>query len=171
MRAGFQPVVAQSRSRSRSLGTVAIAHQEKQYTIENNNNSSAHHPSWFPPLPPSSTAPIVARRISMRDAAAADDPPRPVDRLPPLPPVPPVPRLPRSLILHAPVPRAPPAPFLAPPSPAFSEDGPRSPLLERVNSKRRTIMSRIEGWWDLNLIEKRQTLFGQKKSNQPAGLI
>lgn len=36
---------------------------------------------------------------------------------------------------------------------------PLSPLLERMNSKRRTIMEKLEGWWDLGLLDKRQTLF------------
>ena len=63
--------------------------------------------------------------------------PRPVGTLPPLPPQP-----------------------LA----GVIEGGPRSPLLERVRSKRRSILERIEGWWDLGLIEKRQTLFGGSRS-------
>ncbi|KAH6900424.1 hypothetical protein B0T10DRAFT_554959 [Thelonectria olida] len=139
-----EPAIA-TRSRSRSLGTVAIAHQEKHH---DSSDSESAHQSWFPPP---STAPIIARRISIKET------PTPIKDLPPIPPVPPIPQ---GLVLHAPVARAPPPSFLAPPSPAFSEDEPRSPLLERVNSKRKTILSRIEGWWDLNLIEKRQTLFG-----------
>ncbi|KAL6860036.1 hypothetical protein ACO1O0_004061 [Amphichorda felina] len=43
--------------------------------------------------------------------------------------------------------------------PARSPLSPLSPLLARARSKRRTIMERIEGWWDLGLLEKRQTLF------------
>lgn len=33
-------------------------------------------------------------------------------------------------------------------------------LPARPRVKRKTILSRIEGWWDLGLLEKRQTLFG-----------
>lgn len=29
-------------------------------------------------------------------------------------------------------------------------------------SQRKTLLQRIEGWWDLGLLEKRQTLFGGK---------
>lgn len=32
--------------------------------------------------------------------------------------------------------------------------------LGRAKSKRKTILERIEGWWDLGLLDKRQTLFG-----------
>jgi hypothetical protein len=58
---------------------------------------------------------------------------KPVLQLPPLPPV--------------------------PVSPGHMNDnGPKSPL-ERIWSKRKTIL----GWWDLDLLEKRQTLFGGKR--------
>lgn len=39
-----------------------------------------------------------------------------------------------------------------------------SPLLARVQSKRRTFMERVDGWWDLGLLEKRQTLLGRNTS-------
>ncbi|KAK7416753.1 hypothetical protein QQZ08_011894 [Neonectria magnoliae] len=93
------------------------------------SDSESARQSWFPPPP---TAPIRVKTVRVRET------PRPVEQIPPVPTVP--------------------ALLLPPPSPAFS-DGPRSPLLERVRSKRRTIMERIEGWWDLELLEKRQTLF------------
>ncbi|KAI9172183.1 hypothetical protein HJFPF1_01676 [Paramyrothecium foliicola] len=35
----------------------------------------------------------------------------------------------------------------------------QSPL-SRLKARPRTLLQRIEGWWDLGLIEKRQTLFG-----------
>jgi hypothetical protein len=62
---------------------------------------------------------------------------RPVLHLPPLPPVP-----------------------LSPGR--MNDDSPKSPL-ERIWSKRKTILERVEGWWDLDLLEKRQTLFGGKR--------
>ncbi|VUC22271.1 unnamed protein product [Clonostachys rosea] len=53
--------------------------------------------------------------------------------------------------------------IIVPPIPA-AQDGPptpppKSPFLELVHAKRKTIMEKIEGWWDLGLLEKRQTLF------------
>ncbi|KAM0441075.1 hypothetical protein ACHAPT_000380 [Fusarium lateritium] len=84
--------------------------------------------------PPPAAAPVRVKRIQVKET------PRPVDDLPPLPPM-----------------------LQVPSSPSFVDDGPRSPLLERVKSARRTLMERVEGWWDLGLIEKRQTLFGGKR--------
>ncbi|KAM5355325.1 hypothetical protein ACJ41O_001971 [Fusarium nematophilum] len=113
---------------ARSLGTMAMAQQEKRFDSDSSSDAESARQPWFPPPP---TAPVRMKRVQVREA------PRPVDDLPALPPMPPV-----------------------PPSPSFVDDGPRSPLLERVKSKRRTIMERIEGWWDLELLEKRRTLFG-----------
>jgi hypothetical protein len=67
---------------------------------------------------------------------------RPLEELPPVPPLP------------AGVPHEP------PPSPASTA------TLARSKSRRKTILERIEGWWDLGLLEKRQTLFGGG-SNKP----
>ncbi|KAF7551778.1 hypothetical protein G7046_g7625 [Stylonectria norvegica] len=47
-----------------------------------------------------------------------------------------------------------------PPNLMSGARSPLSPLFERVRSKRRTIMERVEGWWDLDLLEKRKTLLG-----------
>ncbi|CAH0056500.1 unnamed protein product [Clonostachys solani] len=52
--------------------------------------------------------------------------------------------------------------IVPPPIPA-AQDGPptpppKSPFLELIHAKRKTIMEKVEGWWDLNLLEKRQTL-------------
>lgn len=89
--------------------------------------------------PPSSTASFGETRKKVRVKEA----PRPVEQMPQIviPPPPPVPQ--------------------DPPTPS-----PKSPLLVRVMSKRRTIMERIEGWWDLGLLEKRQTLFGNSGSRR-----
>ncbi|KAH7001439.1 hypothetical protein EDB80DRAFT_879532 [Ilyonectria destructans] len=103
---------------------------QREKRFDSDSDSDSARQPWFPPPP---TAPIREKRVRMREMA------RPVEEIPPLPPVPPL--------------------LLPPPSPAFS-DGPRSPLLERVRSKRRTIMQALEGWWDLDILEKRQTLFG-----------
>ncbi|KAJ6442811.1 dehydrogenase with different specificitie [Purpureocillium lavendulum] len=45
--------------------------------------------------------------------------------------------------------------------------GIQSPL-SKIKSKRKTILERIEGWWDLGLLEKRQTLFGGGAVAKPA---
>lgn len=58
--------------------------------------------------------------------------PLPVEQMP-LPPLPPMPAEEVSLV---------------------------SPVLGRTKSKRKTLLERIEGWWDLGLLEKRQTMFG-----------
>ncbi|EWG36333.1 hypothetical protein FVEG_14654 [Fusarium verticillioides 7600] len=63
--------------------------------------------------------------------------PQPLQHLPPLPPVPVSPG-------------------------RMNDSGPKSPL-ERVWSKRKTLLERVEGWWDLDLLEKRQTLFGGRR--------
>ncbi|KAF5534930.1 membrane-associating domain-containing protein [Fusarium phyllophilum] len=63
--------------------------------------------------------------------------PQPLQHLPPLPPVPVSPG-------------------------RMNHSGSKSPL-ERVWSKRKTLLERVEGWWDLDLLEKRQTLFGGKR--------
>ena len=60
--------------------------------------------------------------------------PRAVEEIPPLPPLPPLSSLPSP----------PPEPVEVP----------------RVKARRKTILERIDGWWDLGLLDKRQTLFG-----------
>lgn len=110
-------------AKARSLGTMAMATQEKRFDSDSLDGESVRRP-WFPPPP---TAPVREKRVRVRET------PQPVATLLPLPPQP-----------------------LA----GVIEGGPRSPLLERVRSKRKSIMERIEGWWDLDLLEKRQTLFG-----------
>lgn len=98
-------------------------------------------PSSFPPPP---TAPIrdKRKRVQIREA------PRAIETLPRI------------------IPPPPPIPGDDPSSSSPSPRSPLSPLLARVQSKRRTIMERIEGWWDLDLLEKRQTLLGRNVSTR-----
>ncbi|KAG9258215.1 uncharacterized protein F5Z01DRAFT_670865 [Emericellopsis atlantica] len=93
------------------------------------------------PVPRLSPPPTASGRPSGSREMA-----RPVESLPRLqiPPPPPIPEDPS------------PSPPQPPPK------SPLSPLLARARSKRRTIMSRVEGWWDLGLLDRRQTLFGKK---------
>lgn len=98
------------------------------------SDSSDAESARQPWFPPPPTAPVRVKRVQLRET------PKPVEDLPPLPPM-----------------------LQVPSSPSFVDDGPRSPLLERVKSARKTLMERVEGWWDLGLLEKRQTLFGGKR--------
>ncbi|KAF4459232.1 hypothetical protein FALBO_14015 [Fusarium albosuccineum] len=98
------------------------------------SDSSDTESARQPWFPPPPTAPVRVKRVQLKET------PRPVENMPPLPPQ-----------------------LLVPPSPSFIEEGPRSPLLERVRSKRKTLMEMVDGWWDLGLLEKRQTLFGGRR--------
>ena len=71
------------------------------------------------------------------------------------PPRPPPPAALNRNVRQAPLPPLPPLP---PSSPVGL--GLLSPL-PRQKPKRKTVLGRLEGWWDLNLLEKRQTLFGK----------
>jgi hypothetical protein len=128
--------------KGRSLGTMAMASRdEKRFDGDSSSDDEPSHSApdpWFPPPP---TAP-VRKKVPVRDGA-----PRPLERMPPLviPPPPPVPDDPIS-----PMPPTPPV---------------KSPLLERFNIKRKTIMEHIEGWWDLGLLEKRRTLYGKNDAS------
>ena len=125
--------------KTQSLGTKAMAQQDKRYDSDSSSDAiSMDVPR--PPYPrysPPPTAPMPEKRARIRQA------PRPLEQLPPVPPLPTV--MPDPL------------PMLSPPPP--------SPQT-RVKSNRKTILERIEGWWDLGLLEKRQTLFGNS-NRQP----
>ncbi|KFH43336.1 hypothetical protein ACRE_059060 [Hapsidospora chrysogenum ATCC 11550] len=95
--------------------------------------------------PPAPTATVREGRPRVRQAPSLPSPERPQIVVPPPPPVPPIPEDARTP--------------LAPKSPL-------SPLLARARSKRRTIMERIEGWWDLGLLEKRQTMVRNGSHNE-----
>ncbi|KFA64490.1 hypothetical protein S40285_01072 [Stachybotrys chlorohalonatus IBT 40285] len=94
---------------------------------------------WFPPPP---TAPIrEKKRARIREA------PQPIEDMPPLPPLPPAEAMPPPKRMENPFPL-------------------RKPVA-RSKSIRKTIMARIDGWWDLGLLEKRQTMLGSPASHRP----
>ncbi|KAM0256950.1 hypothetical protein ACHAQJ_004651 [Trichoderma viride] len=99
------------------------------------------HP-YFPPPP---TAAKKTKRPIVRSIN------RPVEEMPPLPP------LPAFITRQSPQ---------IPPTPLSSNFGapPASPISVTGKTKRKTLLQRIEGWWDLGLLERRQTLFGVSKS-------
>ncbi|KAH7326444.1 hypothetical protein B0I35DRAFT_508651 [Stachybotrys elegans] len=117
-----------------SLGTLAVAHGERRFdsdASDTDSTASRRKPvPWFPPPP---TAPIrEKKKTRVREA------PQPVEEMPPLPPLPPAHAMLSPKVMGDPFP-------------------PRKPLA-RMMSKRKTLLERIEGWWDLGLLEKRQTL-------------
>lgn len=134
--------------KNRSLGTMAVQQERK---IESQGSSSGgssfdglhlNEPQPVPRpryLPP----PTAPKRPQFREA------PRPVEELPRIE-IPPPPPIPEDTI--SPPPKTPLSPL--------------SPLLARARSKRRTIKERIEGWWDLDLLDKRATLFGRQGSRK-----
>lgn len=128
-----------------SLGTMAMARNQRSFESHGYSSSSdeadslkLHEPAFLPEphrFPPSPTAyePEVPRNgLGIRFS------PRPVRALPQIVVPPPLADLPDN-----------------PPTPP-----PKSPFFERVQSTRRTLMGKVDGWWDLNLLDKRQTLFG-----------
>ncbi|KAL2211658.1 hypothetical protein CC79DRAFT_1363957 [Sarocladium strictum] len=94
---------------------------------------------WFPPPPTAA----VAEREKKRPRVITREKPRPVEDIPPLPP-----------LTNFPPP--PPEPVDMPPMP------------RRVKSQRKTVMGILDGWWDLNLLEKRQTMFGGANAGRKA---
>ena len=88
---------------------------------------------WFPPPPTAA----VAQREKKRSRSMTREKPRPVEDIPPLPPLPPLENFPPP----------PPEPVEMPPAP------------RRAKSQRKTVLGILDGWWDLNLLDKRQTLF------------
>lgn len=143
--------------KERSLGTMAMANRDGPahglglYASSSYSSSSSdvgdglklNEAQPLPPPPPVPTAPVQfldkRKRVKVREAPYA------VGELPRIiPPPPPIPD------------------DSHPPSPGSRS--PLSPLLARVASKRKTIMDYIDGWWDLGLLEKRQTLLGRNGS-------
>lgn len=88
----------------------------------------------YPPFPPPPTASVGAKKSRIKP------PPRPIEKIPPLPPLPHIVHYPKS------------------PVDAF---GIRMAPQSTTKPKRKTILERIDGWWDLGLLEKRQTRFGK----------
>ncbi|KAL7791801.1 hypothetical protein V8C43DRAFT_63507 [Trichoderma afarasin] len=99
------------------------------------------HP-YFPPPP--AAAKKTKRRVR-----------HPIEEMPPIPPLPAA-----YITQRSPVPPVPPMP----PSPPSSHlNVPlASPMSTTSKTKRKTLLQHISGWWDLGLMEKRQTLVGGK---------
>ncbi|KAM3557869.1 hypothetical protein ARSEF4850_004880 [Beauveria asiatica] len=147
------PVAAARRPQVRSLGTTAMAQTAKYDDSDSADDlgivnvpmplshrelcSSPH--KHHPVVPPAAAG--VMRRAKSSTAKRAIRP------LASLPPVPPVPVLATTGIG---------APTDAPPK---TEDAAIVALPARTRSRRKTLLERIEGWWDLGLLDKRQTLF------------
>lgn len=141
--------------KARSLGTMAMAnkqHQDRRSLYDSSDEDldmnipvqvlNDSHP-YFPPLPTAAKKTKRPRVQSMK---------RPVEEMPPLPPLPP------AFATHKPPP-IPPSPL----SSSYLSLPPASPML-MTGKKRKTLLQRIEGWWDLGLLERRQTLLGASKS-------
>ncbi|KAJ6781577.1 hypothetical protein PWT90_01572 [Aphanocladium album] len=105
---------------------------------------SDQHPI-FPPPPTAAAAAAGMKKAKKSTARRAIRPkPEPLISLPPVPPVPVlartasgIPNTPKQLDTTAAAAAAP----------------------ARTTSRRKTLLERIEGWWDLGLLDKRQTLF------------
>ncbi|ODA79366.1 hypothetical protein RJ55_04959 [Drechmeria coniospora] len=102
------------------------------------------YPVLLPPAPTAATS--MTRKMKARICEVRPRP-RPLHGLPPVSPLSPVPPVPLKLPVSSKMPHT-----------------LRSPPVVRppvgTNAKRRTLRDRIEGWWDLGLLEKRQTLHG-----------
>ncbi|KAK4066118.1 uncharacterized protein Triagg1_8186 [Trichoderma aggressivum f. europaeum] len=102
------------------------------------------HP-YFPPPP--AAAKKTKRRVR-----------HPVEEMPPLPPLPAA-----YIAQRSPIPPVPPMPPSPPSPPSSHLNVPlASPMSATSKPKRKTLLQHLEGWWDLGLMEKRQTLFGGK---------
>lgn len=148
---------AAARPRARSLGTTAMARAGKLDDSDSADDlgimnvpmpvphrepcfSSCHHRQPVVSPPPSTAAAAGMKRTRMSTAKRAPRPkPEPLTSLPPVPPVP---------VLTA---------SAIPGTPGQLDAAAVAPA--RTGSRRKTLMERIEGWWDLGLLDKRQTLF------------
>lgn len=120
---------------------MAMVHPDKRYDSDSGSDDAVSmnipYPAREPvdasfPSQPGPTATIREKRARLRP------PPRPLETIPPLPPMPAVVPSPKSPVGLG---------LVNPPAAA--------------RPKRKTILERIDGWWDLGLLEKRQTLFGK----------
>ncbi|KGQ10971.1 hypothetical protein BBAD15_g3658 [Beauveria bassiana D1-5] len=98
-----------------------------------------HHRHRYPVIPPAAAG-VIKRAKSLKAKRA-------IRPLASLPPVPPVPVLATTGISASPV---------APPK---MMEATVVALPARTRSRPKTLLERIEGWWDLGLLDKRQTLF------------
>lgn len=144
----------QQRPRARSLGTTAMARAGKFDDSDSSDDLGmnvpmplAHRELRYPdahpvfPPPPTATARIKRKKVSSPGPGGVRPKPEPLSSLPPVPPVP-------SLAATA---------SAIPDTPKQLESAAVTPSVGR--SRRKTLLERIEGWWDLGLLDKRQTLF------------
>ncbi|OAA47947.1 hypothetical protein NOR_02437 [Metarhizium rileyi] len=115
---------------------MAMVHQDTRYASDSAGDDDVSMNISFPAYEsayPSFPPPPAPTASIGKKRAHKRPPPRPVDKIPalPLPPKSPI-----GLGLLGP-------PFTA------------------AKPKRKTILQRIDGWWDLGLLEKRQTLLGK----------
>ncbi|KAM3506880.1 hypothetical protein MY11210_007367 [Beauveria gryllotalpidicola] len=162
----LQPPVATAarRPRTRSLGTTAMAQTAKYDDIDSADDlgivnvpiplplphrkpylSPDRHRHRYPIVPPAAAG-VMERAKSSTAKRAIRPKPGPLASLPS---VPPVPVLAATGIISATTPDAPPK----------MVDAAVVALPARTRSRRKTLLERIEGWWDLGLLDKRQTLF------------
>ncbi len=110
---------------------------------------SHREPCFYPdhrhhivPRPPPTAAAAGVKRTKTSTAKRAIRPkPEPLTSLPPVPPVPVLARAASAI----------------PGTPKQLDVVTVAPA--RTTSRRKTLLERIEGWWDLGLLDKRQTLF------------
>ncbi|KAM3533371.1 hypothetical protein MY4038_003378 [Beauveria bassiana] len=150
------PVAAARRPQVRSLGTTAMAQTAKFDDSDSADDlgivnvpmplshrepfsNPDHHRHRCPVIPPAAAG-VMKRAKSLKAKRAI----RPLASLPPVPPVP---------VLATTGISAPPVP------PKKMIDATVAALPARTRSRPKTLLERIEGWWDLGLLDKRQTLF------------
>ncbi|KAM3509270.1 hypothetical protein MY10362_000710 [Beauveria mimosiformis] len=152
------PVAAARRPQVRSLGTKAMSQTAKYDDSDSADDlgivnvpmplphhepfsSPAHHRHRYPVIPPAAAGVMKRARSSTAKRAI-----RPLASLPPLPPVPVL----ATTGINA---------TTSPDAPLKMVNEAVVALPARTRSRRKTLLERIEGWWDLGLLDRRQTLF------------
>lgn len=166
------PVQAQ-RPRARSLGTTAMVQAGKFDDSDSSDELGMNvamplghgqhqhrylpDPDPRPVFPPPPTAAVRSSRKKTRPRPK----PEPVNSLPPVPPVPPVPPLAATASTIPTTPKQPGSTVVAPwdAGSGSSANVLGSSTSNASKTRRKTLLERIEGWWDLGLLDKRQTLF------------
>lgn len=122
---------------------MALVEKEMRHYDSDSTDDHVSMNLAYPCREPNKHAPFPAPRPTAMPSEhrirTGSSPPRPIRTIPPLPRVPatlPITRKPVGLGLVLP------------------------PV---VKSKRKTILERIDGWWDLGLLERRQTLLGKHR--------
>lgn len=120
---------------------MASSNKPDRFDSDSSDAESMHitHPisnrppePWFPPPPTAAVSQREKKQSRFREK------PRKVGAMPPLPPLPPLTNFP-----------PPPPEPVEMPSPKF-----------QGSARRKTFLEKFDGWWDLGLLDKRQTLFG-----------